>query len=217
MKKPIMVVILVAVLLMFTMGVAAASTSKTNDENQYHIWFLNTLAESKHSEQSSLSSNTYQFPESLQVIGEEAFEGTAVTKIYLPESLTTIGDRAFANTKDLRFIYIPESTTEIGKDILSGTKVVTISGASNSYARTWANNNGIPFAPITVFSASGGNSQVSGVYLSRNALEKLSSHGTIDIPKCSEAKGRTNGEIIAAKHEECFAFSLQGRSPPMKG
>ena len=159
----------------------------------------------------------YEIPEGIKVIGEEAFEGTAIVKADLPESLITIEDRAFANIKNLRNVYIPRSTTGIGKDVFAGTQHVTITAAPGSYARTWAKNNGIPFVTQVVFYASSGTVQISGYQINEGSKDKTANAETIDIPKCSEAKGRTNGEIIAAKHEECFAFSLQGRSPPMKG
>ena len=161
--------------------------------------------------------HTSELPSSLQVIGEEAFEGTAVTKVDLPESLEIIKDRAFANVKSLRSIYIPQSTTEIGKDVFAGTKHVMITAAPGSYARNWAKNNGIPFVTQVLFCASNGSVQISGYHLNGGSKDKTANEETIETPKYSESKGRANGEIIAAKHEECFAFNLQGRSPPMKG
>ena len=165
----------------------------------------------------ALSVQSFELPSSLQVIGEEAFEGTAIVKVDLPESLITIGDRAFANTKNLRHIYIPQSTTEIGKDVFAGTKHVMITVAPGSYARNWAKNNGIPFVTQVLFCASNGSVQISGYHLNGGSKDKTANEETIETPKYSESKGRANGEIIAAKHEECFAFNLQGRSPPMKG
>lgn len=156
-------------------------------------------------------------PAALQMIDDSAFEGTALISVAIPESVTYIGDHAFANIPTLLGIRIPDNTQFIGKDTFSGSQQVILAASSKSYARTWAMENSIPFAPITVFSASDGIVQIQSIHLGKTARDKLASNETIETPKCSEAKGRTNGEIIATKHEECFAFSLQSRSPPMKG
>lgn len=156
-------------------------------------------------------------PAELQIIEDSAFEGTALTAVNIPEKVDYIGGRAFARIPTLLSIYIPESTQFIGENAFDGTKHVTITASSGSYARNWAKNNGIPFVTQVVFYASSGTVQISGYQINEGSKNKTANAETIDIPKYSEAKGRTNGEIIAAKHEECFAFSLQGRSPPMKG
>jgi len=194
-------------LFVFTCNYSVAEPPKVSKVISFHS--------SANSEEPELQHNT--LPSSLQIIGEEAFEGTAIIKVDLPESLTTLEDRAFANTKNLRNIYIPRSTTEIGKDVFAGAQHVSITAAPGSYARNWAKNNGIPFVTQVVFYASSGTVQISGYQINEGSKNKAANAKTIDIPKCSEAKGRTEGDIIAAKHEEYFAFSLQGRSPPMKG
>ena len=156
-------------------------------------------------------------PAALQMIDDSAFEGTALISVAIPESVTYIGDHAFANIPTLLWIRIPDSTHFIGKDTFAGSQQVILTASNKSYARTWAVKNSIPFAPMTVFCASDGIVHIQGMYLGKIARDKLTSDETIETPKCSDSKGRTNGEILAAKHEECFAFSLQGRSPPMKG
>ena len=212
MKKLKWLITFIMLLMMFTLSNAIASVSENRDGRSIVYLTKNNL-ESQTIKQTA----SVLLPDSLQQIGEEAFEGTAIVKIDLPESLTTIEDRAFANIKNLRNVYIPRSTTEIGKDVFVGTKQVTITAAPGSYARNWAQNNGIPFLTQVVFCASNGTVQISGYNINGGSQDKTTTAETIDIPKSSEAKGRKEGDIIAAKHEECFAFSLQGRSPPMKG
>lgn len=160
---------------------------------------------------------SFTLPASLQIIGEEAFEGTALTGVQLPETVMTIEDRAFANIRNLRYIYIPEKTTYIGKDVLAGTRTVIIAGFSGSYAGTWAKSNGIPFAPLTVFTADNTIPQISGLISGKTLRKELNSNEKTDEQYDSTPKGRTEGEIKAAKHEKCFTHGIQGRSPPMNG
>ena len=44
----------------------------------------------------------FRFPASLQIIEEEAFEGTSIVIVDLPESVEEIGDRAFAEIETLK-------------------------------------------------------------------------------------------------------------------
>ena len=54
-------------------------------------------------------------PETIQVIGESAFEGClAITAINIPDSVTAIGARAFLNCSSIDTIKLPEGLTEIG-------------------------------------------------------------------------------------------------------
>ena len=156
-------------------------------------------------------------PAALQIIDESAFEGTALISVELPEELEYIGEKAFAHILSLRSIRIPDKTKYIGKNAFTGSGKVTITAYADSYARTWARNNGLPFAPIAALTASGGTPQITGLNLNRTTQDQLTNDETIQTPKYSEQNGRAEGEIKAAKHEECFAYSVQGRAPPMAG
>ena len=154
-------------------------------------------------------------PASLKIIDESAFEGTALVSVKLPETVEYIGKKAFANILSLRSIHIPDNTKYIGRDAFTGSGQVTITAYANSYARTWARNNGVPFAPIAALTASSGTAQITGLNTGKTTEDQLTSDETAQAPKYSEQNGRAEGEIKAAKHDECFAFSVQGRSPPM--
>lgn len=154
-------------------------------------------------------------PASLKIIDESAFEGTALVSVEVPETVEYIGDKAFANILTLRSVHIPDNTKYFGKDVFSGSGQVTITACANSYARTWARNNGIPFAPIAALTASSGTPQITGLNLNKTTRDLLTSDETTKAPKYSEQNERAEGEIKAAKHEECFAFSIRGRSPPV--
>lgn len=156
-------------------------------------------------------------PASLQMIDDSAFEGTALVFVDLPENMVSIGDQAFANIPTLLGVRIPDSVKHIGKDAFTGSRQVTMTANGNSYARTWAEANGVPFAGAVIYTASDGSPQIPGLYPGRTVHEKLTTTETTEAPKYSEQNGRAEGEIKAAKHEECFAYSIQGRSPPMAG
>lgn len=156
-------------------------------------------------------------PAALQMIDESAFEGTALISVELPEELEYIGEKAFAHILSLRSIRIPDKTKYIGENAFTGSGKVTITAYADSYARTWARNNGLPFAPIAALTASGGTPQVTGLNLNRTTQDQINSDETIQTPRYSEQNGRAEGELKAAKHEECFAYSVQGRAPPMAG
>lgn len=87
-------------------------------------------------------------PSSLRVIGEEAFEGTAIESFQLGNSLEQIGNRAFANMPELHILYIPSSLKEIGEGILVNSDKVQIASFSCGVVKPWAVRHDIPFVPI---------------------------------------------------------------------
>ena len=84
-------------------------------------------------------------PESLRIVGESAFEGTAAEAVYLPESVSVIGERAFAQMKSLREIHIPAGTAYIAPRALEGSDQAVVYGIPGSYAHQWAKRHRIPF------------------------------------------------------------------------
>lgn len=153
-------------------------------------------------------------PEALEVIADEAFEGTAITIVVLPENVETIGDYAFANINTLRNISIPNKTTYIGENAFKGSNSVTITGAPKGYARAWAHENGIPFSPITSFYAFNNTVQVNGG-LTNSRAERLDVESEQTEEEKPKPTGRMTGELNAEKKETITAFYIQGRSPPM--
>lgn len=149
-------------------------------------------------------------PAMLQRIEDQAFEGTAVVVIELPETVESIGERAFAGNPHLRIIRIPEKTQYIANNAFAGSHHVMISGASGSYARTWAGKHGIPFSPITMITA--GNQTLSGLVILNGSdietIETASGEGMENHPV------RRNGDIKAEVYKQQIAHQVQGRSPP---
>ena len=96
-------------------------TQKTADHqtilNRTGLFQVQGKAEKEEAEQPS-----FVLPASLQVIEDEAFEGTALQSVELPESVTAIGNRAFADNDDLIIIRLPSSLQSIGDGILDGSE-----------------------------------------------------------------------------------------------
>lgn len=89
--------------------------------------------------------DVFFLPESLQMIGDEAFAGTAAQAVLLPESVTVLGDRVFAENARLQFVSIPESVAIAGAELFAGSDRVVILGAAQGPARDIAAANRRPF------------------------------------------------------------------------
>ena len=59
---------------------------------------------------------------SVTKIGEYAFQGSAVTSVYMPESITSIGTSAFSGCQNLESVTLPESLTTFGSHAFSSCK-----------------------------------------------------------------------------------------------
>lgn len=59
---------------------------------------------------------------SVTKIGEYAFQGSAVTSVYMPESITSIGTSAFSGCQNLESVTLPESLTTFGSYAFSSCK-----------------------------------------------------------------------------------------------
>ena len=57
---------------------------------------------------------TYDIPDSVTSMGNDAFRGCSLTKITIPDSITKISSGAFSHSYSLEEIVIPETVTEIG-------------------------------------------------------------------------------------------------------
>ena len=65
----------------------------------------------------SSSLNNVTLPESVEVIGDRAFEGcTGLESVMLDDGLASIGGRAFAGCIGLRNVTIPASVTNVAEN-----------------------------------------------------------------------------------------------------
>ena len=152
-----------------------------------------------------------EFPASLEVIEEEAFEGTAIVNVKIPETVTTISDRAFANIPTLRSIRIPLATTQIASNAFAGSNNVTINAAPDSYARKYAKAHGLPFSPVTMFCAENqGTISVNITVCAHIDIDTVSADNNIP-----ERQWQKLEEINVIGTLDIIFNDIQGRGPPM--
>lgn len=164
-------------------------------------------------EANAIAGSNFKLPASLQYIDDEAFEGTALVNVEIPENVEYIGERAFSDIPTLRKVNIPEKTTTIARSAFAGSNRVTITGAPGSYARKYARENGIPFAPLTVMYANagaGGGISLNQARSSDEVTDTEENNGQND----NEPAGRIAGEIKANITENGAAYHITGRAPP---
>ena len=70
---------------------------------------------------------------------------TRLTSVTIPDSVTSIGEEVFFGCTGLTSVTIPDSVTDIGSSAFYGYTNVVIHGYKNSYAETYASENGIDF------------------------------------------------------------------------
>lgn len=153
-----------------------------------------------------------KLPVSLITIDDEAFEGTALVKVELPDKVIEIGERAFADIISLHDIRIPITTSYIASTAFDGSDRTKITAPANSYARTYARTQGLPFSPIVMFCASTQTSPTSSISIDRSK-EVIEFDPSTDCKP--ETQWRRIEEINVTTTEELIANHVQGRSPPM--
>ena len=156
-----------------------------------------------------------RLPNSLIAIEDEAFEGTALKYVSLPKAIQFVGDYAFAHILSLKSITIPNTVVFIGSNVFLDSNQVTITGAPKSYARSWAEKNGIPFSPIDSFYAYEYSAQIIGTSFNRLKSPRLIIPDRIVKRNTKKQTGRLVGEITATRYMEFTEFHIQGRSPPL--
>ncbi|MDD6061750.1 MAG: leucine-rich repeat domain-containing protein, partial [Oscillospiraceae bacterium] len=83
--------------------------------------------------------------DSVTSIGNSAFRYcTSLTSVTIPNGVTSIGEHAFANCPSL-YVHIPDSVTTIGSSILYHSSAYICSDTAESYAKEYAEANGIEF------------------------------------------------------------------------
>jgi len=90
----------------------------------------------------------FTLPAAMTTVEAEAFAGAKMAVVYIPDGVTTLGSKAFAYCTNLTQIRIPASVTVIPADLLYNINKsqITIFGAPDSAAETFASNAGIKFA-----------------------------------------------------------------------
>ena len=210
MKKCLIAVLLTIVLSAMLTCAFAATDDFASWEGQLFL-FSHIRNETEETE-IQIAAAAFRLPSSLRIIEDEAFEGTAIVSAELPETLESIGEHAFAGIPTLRSIRIPENTKEIAKTAFAGSNGVTITGAPGSYARTWAKENGIPFAPVTVMTADSGPVQISADNSYRQDFIHTDEEASSE--KTQNDSWRPFTEIQSERYDEWFTNQISGRAPP---
>ena len=135
-------------------------------------------------------------PAGLIEIEEEAFAGINAQRVTVPDGVQKIGKRAFAGCTKLKYVYIPEATTQIATDAFSDVASgFEIHGKLNSYAQTYASQNGFTFvaddACTITFNANGGSCSTTS-----KTVNIGSAIGT--LPSASRSYYTFNGWYTAA-------------------
>ena len=89
---------------------------------------------------------TVSFGGGITSIGDYAFSGcSSLASVTFPGSLTSIGYAAFEGCNSLINAVIPNSVTAIGDNAFHNCKLVILFANPDSYAKTYANANGLKF------------------------------------------------------------------------
>lgn len=222
--KKIMFMGLLLVFLCLTLTCASAVTSETSSHCEWTGPFQNTeittifdtlaINTDCESEDESLPLPVFKLPESLQVIEDEAFEGTAIVSVELPETVESIGSQAFANIPTLQFVKIPETTKVIADNTFDGSCHVAVIASPNSFAGDWARKNGVPFTSIIVMVAGTGSVQLFDSVSTR--LTKTDFAAKVETNELEQIyPARPADEIKTEKSDQCIANCVIARAPPV--
>ncbi|MBR4458433.1 MAG: leucine-rich repeat protein [Clostridia bacterium] len=154
-----------------------------------------------------------QLPDSLLLIEDSAFEGTALVTVRLPEGLVSLGDRVFADIPTLERVAMPDSLTRIGRDVLAGSDRAAVLASAGSRAGDWARENGIRFTPIVLMTAGTASQQGGQLTLTRTPGVTAQEAQMDDAPG-ARRPGRSSGEIKAAACTGRLAMNVRGRYFP---
>lgn len=131
------------VLMIFALGVIAGKTADPDPGVSLPKAIFDAAAERTGRPLNAISA---VMPKNLEIIENEAFEGTALAKVVLPDKVSTIGNRAFANAPFLIEVYIPESTVQIGENAFDeDSSCLNLKAFHGSYAQEWARGKKIGF------------------------------------------------------------------------
>lgn len=155
-------------------------------------------------------------PGSLLSIGEEAFEGTALSEVRISDSVSEIAERAFAQIESLRLLYIPRSVEMIGADMVADSPGTLITGSENSFAKIWAKQNRIPFSLEQLLTRVKRVRQVASVppAAAENEAAAARNGESCIAERQAPRPGRTVGELKASQFKGLAAQYIQSRFFP---
>ncbi len=158
---------------------------------------------------------SFILPAFLQIIGDEAFEGTALQSAELPESVTEIGERAFANNDNLLVLRLPNHIKSIGKDILAGSKQAALAVYAGSDALDQILGTDCRFFIIASISEKRivhPEALIAGTVFQTVKYEQKSD--TCPVVHKGQRTGRTGAELKAEQYRGIAALYIQSRYFP---
>jgi len=161
----------------------------------------------------TFNGSTIKLPQSLHIIEDEAFRGTAIVTVDIPEAVEYIGHYAFADVPSLKKIELSETTRRIEINAFSGSNQLTISGTFRSYARSFAAINGIPFSPIAMICAGDYSTNIS-MYEREKRSQIVSA--VVETAEWMIEHAQCNSFIVRKfdQYGDYYAKCISGRSPP---
>ncbi len=89
--------------------------------------------------------NVFILPPSLQIIEEEAFEGTGAAVAIAQKGVQEIHNRSFSNMPRLRAVVFPETVVFLGDELFQNNRDVVLYGYAGSEAYQYAQRHHITF------------------------------------------------------------------------
>ncbi len=140
----------------------------------------------------------YAVPAGVVEIADSAFcDSLNLIGIVLSDGIEVIGDMAFYFSESLEYVHIPSSVTKIGSDVIDNTDAYICSDSENSYAKTYAEENGCEFR---LCSGHG----VSGIEISETEIE-IENRGTYTLTASVVPETATDKNVVWASDNESVA------------
>ena len=158
-------------------------------------------------------------PATVTSIGEEAFTNCrSLTSLTIPKGVDKIGDESslgygmFENCQNLTEVTIPKTVSYIQSNAFDGCKNLTILGSSNSYAKSFAENNNIKFRAIAedmpIGDANGDNNvdvlDAAAIQKHASGISELNS----DQLAAADVNGDGNVDVLDAADIQKFAAGI---------
>ncbi len=160
--------------------------------------------------------NLFVLPASLQMIGEDAFGGSAAEAVLLPTGLETVEKNAFGEMDRLKSVYVPETVTEMDRHAFSGAGKPVVIGQPGSLAESWAKENRYEFSGgwVLRFRLRAGKAEIralAGRPESSAAKERLKE--TVRLERRKEIAGRLAENRVMKKEYRSELNHLVGLFP----
>lgn len=176
---------------------------------------IKALTTDESSEFSKLS-----LPAGMELIGEEAFEGTAFTSIHIPENVKEIEDRAFAGIKQLLIAHISSEEIDISDNVFDEDNNLLLSGFAGSSVQRWANGRKIRFVLMEQIREKNETADYNAYVPNKKKEHKRAyldysiALSDPDLTKARQNTYRTNGDLKASCYTGIASIYVQSRYFP---